>query len=95
MTSPVGKIYTAPPSRAGLDPLFLPRSIAVIGATDREGTVGRSVLANLRESKFPVELHAVNPTHGEVLGMKTKPRIGAISGGVDLALVSLLAVPEK
>jgi acetyltransferase len=87
MPSPVGKIYAAPPPRAGLDPLFAPRSIAVIGATDREGTVGRSVLANLRESKFPIELHAVNPTQGEVLGLKTKPRIGAIPGGVDLALV--------
>jgi len=85
--SPVGKIYTAPPARASLDPLFLPRSIAVIGATDREGTVGRSVLRNLRESKSPVKLYAVNPTHGEVLGMKTKPRIGDIGEGVDLALV--------
>jgi len=86
--SPVGKIYTAPPpARAGLDPLFLPRSAAVIGATDRAGTVGRSVVSNLLQSKFPIKVHAVNPSHGEVLGIKTHKHIGDIAGGVDLALV--------
>ena len=88
MPSPVGKIYTAaPPARAGLDPLFLPRSAAVIGATDRPGTVGRAVVSNLLGSKFPIKVHAVNPSHGEVLGIKTHKHIGDIAGGVDLALV--------
>ena len=77
----------APPARAGLESLFLPRSAAVIGATDRPGTVGRSVLANLLASKFPLKVYAVNPTHEEVLGLKTHKRIGDIVGGVDLALV--------
>ncbi len=97
VVSPVGKIYTAPPPvRAGLDPLFLPRSAAVIGATDRPGTVGRSVLANLLQSKFPLKVHAVNPGHDEVLGIKTHKNIGDIAGGVDLALVVTPAqtVPE-
>lgn len=86
--SPVGKIYTAPPpARAGLEPLFLPRSVAVIGATDREGTVGRSVIENLRESKSPIKIYPVNPGHAEVLGIKTHGRIGDIGGGVDLAVV--------
>ena len=84
----VGKIYTAPPpARAGLESLFLPRSAAVIGATDRAGTVGRSVISNLLESKSPLKVYAVTPSHGEVLGIKTHKRIGDIAGGVDLALV--------
>ena len=87
VTSPVGKIYTAAPPRAGLEPLFLPRSVAVIGATDREGTVGRSVISNLLATKFPLKIYAVNPSHGEVLGIKTHKHIGEIAGGVDLALV--------
>src|SRR5579864_3441268 len=88
MASPVGKIYTAlPPTRAGLESLFLPRSVAVIGATDRPGTVGRSVVSNLLESKFPLKVYAVNPGHAEVLGIKTNERIGDIAGGVDLAVV--------
>jgi acetyltransferase len=86
--SVVGKIYTAPPrARAGLESLFLPRSAAVIGATDRAGTVGRSVVSNLLESKAHLKVYAVNPSHGEVLGIKTHKHIGDIAGGVDLALV--------
>jgi len=75
------------PVRPGLDALFLPRSVAVIGATDRPGTVGRSLLANLLESRGSIKVHAVNPSHGEVLGIKTHKSIGDIPGGVDLALV--------
>jgi acetyltransferase len=78
---------TPTPPRPGLEALFLPRSAAVIGATDRAGTVGRSVVSNLLESKFPIQVYAVNPSHGEVLGIKTHKRIGDIAGGVDLALV--------
>ena len=86
--SRVGKIYTAaPPARAGLEALFTPRSVAVIGATDRPGTVGRSVIANLLQSRYPIQVYAVNPTHGEVFGLKTQKHIGEIAGGVDLALV--------
>ena len=86
--SPIDKFsLVAPPARAGLESLFHPRSAAVIGATDRPGTVGRSVLGNLLASKSPLQVHAVNPTHNEVLGIKTVPRIGDIAGGVDLALV--------
>ena len=86
--SKVDKMYTAaPPARPGLEPLFRPRSAAVIGATDRVGTVGRSVISNLLESKYPIRVHAVNPSHGEVLGIKTHKHIADIEGGVDLALV--------
>jgi len=85
--SHVDKIYPALPMRAGLEPLFLPHSIAVIGATNRAGTVGRSVFANLLESKFPLKLYAVNPSQDEVLGIKTHKRIGDIPAEVDLALV--------
>ena len=85
--SHVDKIYPAPPTRAGLEPLFLPHSIALIGATNRPGTVGRSVFSNLLESKFPVKLYAVNPGQDEVLGIKTHKGIADIPEAVDLALV--------
>jgi len=88
ITSPVGKIYTAPPpARGGLEPLFLPRSVAVIGATNRPGTVGLSVLTNLLDSKFPLKIYPINPSHPEVAGIKTQKRIADLPGGVDLALV--------
>lgn len=85
--SHVDKIYPAPPTRAGLEPLFLPHSIALIGATNRLGTVGRSVFSNLLESKFPLKLYAVNPGQDEVLGIKTHKRIADVPEAVDLALV--------
>jgi len=85
--SNVDKIYPAPPTRAGLEPLFLPRSIAVIGATDRPGTVGCSVLSNLRESKFPIKLYAVNPTRDEILGIKAYKSVVEIPERLDLAIV--------
>ena len=85
---PLGKIYTAPPpARGALEPLFLPRSVAVIGATERPGTVGRSLLRNLLESKFQLKIYPVNPSRPEVAGIKAEKRIGDIPGGVDLALV--------
>lgn len=77
----------APSRHPGLESIFLPRSVAVIGATDREGTVGRSIVSNLLESKFPIKVYAVNPSHSEVLGVKTYKQIGDIPGGVDLAVV--------
>ena len=87
VASPVGKIYPAPPTRAGLRPLFLPQSVAVIGATDRMGTVGRSLLSNLLASRFPIKLYAVTHSHSEVLGLKAHKKIADIPGGVDLAIV--------
>jgi len=77
----------APSRHPGLESIFLPRSVAVIGATDREGTVGRSIVSNLLESKFPIKVYAVNPSHSEVLGVKAYKQIGDIPGGVDLAVV--------
>ena len=75
------------PMRPGLDALFVPRSVAVIGATDRPGTVGRSLVANLLGSRSPLKIHAVNPGHAEVLGLKTYAHVRDIPGTLDLALV--------
>ncbi|HZQ94258.1 MAG TPA: bifunctional acetate--CoA ligase family protein/GNAT family N-acetyltransferase [Candidatus Sulfotelmatobacter sp.] len=73
--------------RPGLQSLFLPRTVAVIGATERPGTVGRSVTANLLESKFPEKIFVVNPSHDQVLGIQTHRHIGDLPEAVDLAVV--------
>ena len=74
-------------ARSGLDALFVPDSVAVIGATERPGTVGRTVLSNLIESRFRSKVYAVNPSHSEVLGLKAYKSIGDIPEQVDLAVV--------
>jgi len=87
-TSPVGKLYTAPPpARGALEPLFRPKSVAVIGATDRLGAVGHSVISNLLDSKFPIRVYAINPTNEEVLGIKTLKRVADAPAPLDLAIV--------
>jgi acetyltransferase len=77
----------SPPKRPGLEPLFLPRSVALIGATDRPGAVGSSVLSNLLESKFPIKIHPVTLSHSELFGLPTFKRIADIPAPVDLAIV--------
>jgi acetyltransferase len=73
--------------RPGLESMFAPRSIAVIGATDREGTVGRSVLSNLLESSEKIKIYPVNPSREEVLGITAHKSIAGISAPIDLAIV--------
>jgi acetyltransferase len=73
-----------PPS---LDAVFKPRTIAVIGATDREGSVGRTVLLNLHVPTSPAKIFAVNPKRAEVLGVPSYPSIGRVPGAVDLAVI--------
>ncbi len=68
-----------------LHAMFNPQRLALIGATDRAGSVGATVLANLTESDRKV--FAVNPNRSAVLGLKTYPSIGSILEPVDLAVI--------
>jgi acetyltransferase len=76
----------------GLSALFAPDSVAIIGATERTGTVGRTILSNLIESRFRSKVYAVNPSHSEVLGLKAYKSVGDIPEQVDLAIVVTPAV---
>ena len=71
-----------------LDTLFRPQSVAVIGATPRESTVGRTVLANLLSSGFDGAVYPVNPQHTEILGRQCFPAIGKVPQAVDLAVIA-------
>ncbi len=79
-----------------LDPLFHPRSIAVIGAKDTPGSVGLTIMANLLAGSFKGKLYPVNPKRDEVLGLKCYPSISAIPEEVDLAIIvtPAAAVPK-
>src|SRR3984957_7165056 len=76
------------PQRLGLDAMFAPASVAVIGATGRPGTVGRTVLENLLRPTFQGKVYTVNARHDEVLGQKTYKSISDIPQSVDLAIVA-------
>jgi acetyltransferase len=70
-----------------LDAIFAPRAVAVIGATEKAGSVGRSILWNLISSPFGGTVYPVNPSRPNVLGIRAYPKIAAVPEPVDLAVV--------
>src|SRR5581483_703206 len=79
-----------------LDPIFAPRSVAVIGASERQGSVGRSVLWNLLSSPFGGTVFPVNAKRPSVLGIKAYPSVKDLPDKVDLVVVTTPAdtVPD-
>ena len=78
--------------KQGLDALFSPQTVAVIGATDRPGTVGRTVLQNLLDPAFRGTVYPVNPQRTEVLGFKAFKSIRDVPEAVDLVVLATPAV---
>src|SRR5215469_13163728 len=70
-----------------LDVFFSPKTVAVIGATENPGSVGRTVLWNLVSSPFGGTVYPVNPKRPSVLGVKAYPAVSAIPEDVDLAVI--------
>src|SRR6516225_129417 len=70
-----------------LDVFFAPKTVAVIGATENPGTVGRTVLWNLVTSPFGGTVFPVNPKRANVLGIKAYPSVSEIPEEVDLAVI--------
>ena len=68
-----------------LEAFFAPRSVALIGATDREGSVGRAVLMSLQS--FPGNLFPVNPKRATVLGLLAYATLSEIEGNIDLVII--------
>ena len=70
-----------------LDAIVAPKSVAVIGATEKAGSVGRTILWNLLSSPFGGTVFPVNPKRSNILGIKAYPSIGAVPDQVDLAVI--------
>ncbi|MFO0870115.1 MAG: bifunctional acetate--CoA ligase family protein/GNAT family N-acetyltransferase [Pirellulales bacterium] len=71
----------------GLDALFLPRTVAVIGASERPGSVGRTVFNNLLAGSSTRRVLPINPQRPQVLGHTAYPRVGAVPEPIDLAVL--------
>src|SRR5689334_17249552 len=76
---------TWPPSP--LAPIFHPRTVAVIGATEKPASVGRTVLRNLLEQPSGATIFPINPHRANVLGIRCYPNIAAIGEVLDLTIV--------
>ncbi len=71
-----------------LDKIFNPTSIAVIGASDEEGSVGYRLLRNLIGVGYRGVVYPVNPNKPSVQGIQTYPTIQAVPRQVDLAIIA-------
>ena len=78
-------LTTAEPK--GLDAIFAPKNVAVIGATERQGSVGRTILWNLISNPFGGAVFPVNPNRSSVLGIRAYPNVAALPEPVDLAVI--------
>ncbi len=73
--------------RQPLDAIFKPKTVALIGATEKPGSVGRNVLWNLISNPFGGTVFPVHPSRHSVLGIKAYSNIAAIPEPVDLAVI--------
>jgi len=73
--------------RQALDAIFAPRNVAVVGATEKFGSVGRTVVWNLISNPFGGTVFPINPNRPSVLGVRTYPNIASVPEPVDLAII--------
>jgi acyl-CoA synthetase (NDP forming)/GNAT superfamily N-acetyltransferase len=80
---------------ASLRPVFAPAAVAVVGASRSPGTVGRSVLDNIRNGGYTGRLYAVNPNARQIADVPCFPDVRSLPETPDLALVAVppAAVP--
>ena len=71
----------------GLHCFFSPASVAVIGATDREGSVGRTVVGNLLARNYKGRVYLINPRREELFGRRCYAAIEMVPEAVDLVVV--------
>ncbi|HGN1305224.1 TPA: bifunctional acetate--CoA ligase family protein/GNAT family N-acetyltransferase [Proteus mirabilis] len=74
-------------SQRGLEALLRPKSIAVIGASDKVGRAGTTMMKNLLSGGFNGPVFPVNPTRNSVSGVFTYPSIGKLPQVPDLAII--------
>jgi len=73
---------------ATLERMLNPKVVAVIGATDREDSVGQALMKNLLLGKDRRAIYPVNPTRENVMGLKCYPDISKVQEHVDLAVIA-------
>ena len=78
-------------SHAALSRFLRPRSVAVVGATDKPGALGATLLSNLQKNEFAGAIYPINPKRETIAGLPCLPSVDALPEGVDVAV---LAIPR-
>lgn len=74
-----------------LVPFFEPRSIAIAGASKREGTIGEALISNLIRCNYPGRIFPVHPTEAQIAGKKAYRSLREIPEAVDLVVIAVPA----
>jgi acyl-CoA synthetase (NDP forming) len=77
--------------RPGISFFFNPRSIALVGASEKEGSLGRAIVENLIKRGFQGKIFPVNPAFEVILGIKSYPDIMSLPETPDLSVVLIPA----
>jgi len=80
--------------------LLHPESIAIIGASNNPQKIGYAIVHNLQESGYEGKIYPINPTSGEIQGLKAFPSVSVVPGEIDTAVITVpakyaLAVAEE
>jgi len=75
----------------GMEAIFNPRSVAVVGASDNPGKLGSHVMKSLTQGGYPGKIFPINPGKDEILGIKTYPSLLHVPEEVDLSIIVLPA----
>ena len=73
----------------GLEKFFKPASVAVIGASDKDNSIGRVLLENLKASSFKGAVYAINPKYTEIIDYPAYPEILQVADPIDLAVIAI------
>ena len=75
---------------------FRPRSVALVGTSGKENSVGRVVLENLKAAEFPGPIYPINPKYESLLGLACYPSLAQLPATPDLAIIATPAasVPQ-
>jgi acetyl coenzyme A synthetase (ADP forming)-like protein len=68
-----------------------PRSVAIVGASRRAGTIGAALVANVKHCGFTGAVYPINPQAAAIEGLRAYPSVGAIGTPVDLAIIAVPA----
>ncbi|MFA5962720.1 MAG: acetate--CoA ligase family protein [Sphingomonas sp.] len=79
----------APPRLGSLDRLLRPRSVAIVGASEKPGALGNQVLANLERHGFTGDIHLINPRRGVIAGRQSLGSVDELPEGVDAAVLAI------
>ena len=71
-----------------LDKIFAPAAVAVIGASDKKGSIGYALMNNIQKGSYPGKLFPINPKYAIIGGLNSYPSIGEVGQPIDLAVIA-------